>query len=184
MKFESVLITGGAGYCGSVLTPQLLDKGYRVTVYDILYYGSDFLPKDNPNLKVVEGDIRDAKHLARELEGIDAVLHLACISNDASFVLDEKLSTSVNLDAFEPMVIAAKDAGVKRFVYASTSSVYGVSDEPDVTEDHPLVPFTLYNEFKGLCEPVLFRHTDGNFIGVAFRPATVCGFAPRQRLDV
>ena len=149
MKFESVLITGGAGYCGSVLTPQLLDKGYRVTVYDILYYGSDFLPKDNPNLKVVEGDIRDAKHLARELEGIDAVLHLACISNDASFVLDEKLSTSVNLDAFEPMVIAAKDAGVKRFVYASTSSVYGVSDEPKVTEDHPQTPLTLYNKFKG-----------------------------------
>ena len=112
MKFESVLITGGAGYCGSVLTPQLLDKGYRVTVYDILYYGSDFLPKDNPNLKVVEGDIRDTRHLARELDGIDAVLHLACISNDASFVLDEALSTSVNLDAFEPMVVAAKESGL------------------------------------------------------------------------
>ena len=184
MKFKNVLITGGAGYCGSVLTPQLLDMGHRVTVYDILYYGSDFLPLGNPNLKVVEGDIRNVQRLTRELDGTDAVLHLACISNDASFVLDEKLSTSVNLDAFEPMVVAAKQAGVKRFVYASTSSVYGVSDEPNVTEDHPLVPLTLYNEFKGLCEPMLFKHTDENFVGVAFRPATVCGFAPRQRLDV
>ena len=109
MKFKNVLITGGAGYCGSVLTPQLLDMGHRVTVYDILYYGSDFLPLGHPNLKVVEGDIRDAQHLAGELDGIDAVLHLACISNDASFVLDEKLSTSVNLDAFEPMVVEARD---------------------------------------------------------------------------
>ena len=184
MKFKNVLITGGAGYCGSVLTPQLLDMGYHVTVFDIMYYGSDFLPKDNANLKVVEGDIRDVDHLARELDGIDAVLHLACISNDASFVLDENLSTTVNMDAFEPMVVAAKDAGVKRFIYASTSSVYGVSDEPDVTEDHPLVPLTLYNEFKGLCEPLLFKHTDENFVGVAFRPATVCGYGPRQRLDV
>ena len=184
MKFKNVLITGGAGYCGSVLTPQLLDMGHRVTVYDIMYYGCDFLPTDNPDLKVVEGDIRDIRHLARELDGIDAGLHLACISNDASFVLDEALSTSVNLDAFEPMVVAAKEAGVKRFVYVSTSSVYGVSDKPDVTEDHPLVPVTLYNEFKGLCEPRLFRHTDGNFVGVAFRPATVCGYGPRQRLDV
>ena len=184
MKFKKILITGGAGYCGSVLTPQLLDRGYRVTVYDILYYGSDFLPKDNPNLKVIQGDIRDVAQFTEALEGIEAVLHLACISNDASFVLDEDLSTSVNLDAFEPMVVAAKEAGVKRFVYMSTSSVYGVSDAPDITEDHPLVPLTLYNKFKGMCEPLLFKHTDENFTGVACRPATVCGYGPRQRLDV
>ncbi|MCH7938033.1 MAG: NAD-dependent epimerase/dehydratase family protein, partial [Proteobacteria bacterium] len=99
MKFQKILITGGAGYCGSVLTPRLLDRGYRVTVYDILYYGGDFLPMDNPNLNIIEGDIRDIAHLAEALEGIEAVLHLACISNDASFVLDEDLSTSVTLDA-------------------------------------------------------------------------------------
>ncbi len=184
MKFKNILITGGAGYCGSVLTPQLLDLGHHITVYDILYYGSDFLPLNNPNLKVVRGDIRDAEHMAREMVGVDAVLHLACISNDASFVLDEELSTSVNLDAFEPLVIAAKNAAVKRFIYASTSSVYGVSEAPEVTEDHPLVPVTLYNKFKGMCEPLLFKHTDQNFVGVAFRPATVCGYGPRQRLDV
>lgn len=182
--FDSVLVTGGAGYCGSFLVPQLLDLGYKVTVYDIMYYGFDHLPVDNPNLTVVEGDIRNTEHLAEHLQGIDAVLHLACISNDASFELDEALSTTVNLDAFEPMVIAAKEAGAKRFIYASSSSVYGISDEPDVTEDHPLVPLTLYNEFKGMCEPLLKKHTDDSFTGVTFRPATVCGYAPRLRLDL
>ena len=149
--YKNVLITGGSGYCGSLLTPQLLNAGYNVTVYDIMYFGDDHLPKDNPNLNIIDGDIRDVDTLSKALEGIDAVISLACISNDASFELDENLSTSINLDAFEPMVIAAKKAGVKRFVYASSSSVYGVSDKPDVTEDHPLVPLTLYNKYKGMC---------------------------------
>lgn len=184
MKFNSVFVTGGAGYCGSRLVPQLLEKGYKVTVYDIMYFGNDFLPKENPNLTIIEGDIRDAAKLQKSCEGHDAFVSLACISNDASFELDENLSTSVNLDAFEPMVIAAKNAGIKRFIYASSSSVYGVSDQPDVTEDHPLVPLTLYNKYKGMCEPLLAKHTSDDFVGVTFRPATVCGFAPRQRLDL
>lgn len=183
-RFESVLVTGGAGYCGSLLVPQLLREGYRVTVYDILYFGDFFLPKDDPNLTVIEGDVRDTAKFAAAVAGHDAVLHLACISNDASFELDERLSTTINLDAFEPLVLAAKRAGVKRFVYASSSSVYGVSEAPDVTEDHPLVPLTLYNKYKGMCEPTLFKHTDETFVGVVFRPATVCGHAPRQRLDL
>ena len=184
MKFKSIFITGGAGYCGSRLVPQLLDKGYKVTVYDIMYFGDDFLPKENPNLTIIEGDIRDVAKLQKSCEGHDAFVSLACISNDASFELDENLSTSVNLDAFEPMVIAAKNAGIKRFIYASSSSVYGVSDQPDVTEDHPLVPLTHYNKYKGMCEPLLAKHTSDDFVGVTFRPATVCGFAPRQRLDL
>jgi nucleoside-diphosphate-sugar epimerase len=182
--FERVFITGGAGYCGSRLVPQLLSSGYKVTVYDVMYFGSEFLPKDDPNLTVVQGDIRDTAKLAAAVAGHDAFLSLACISNDASFELDERLSTSVNLEAFEPMVLAAKNAGVKRFVYASSSSVYGVSDQPEVTEDHPLVPLTLYNKYKGMCEPLLNRHIDDGFTGVTFRPATVCGYAPRQRLDL
>jgi nucleoside-diphosphate-sugar epimerase len=133
---------------------------------------------------VIRGDIRDTAKLAGTLAGHDSFISLACISNDASFELDEKLSTSVNLDAFEPMVIAAKKAGVRRFIFASSSSVYGVSDQPDVTEEHPLVPLTLYNKFKGMCEPLLFKHTDASFVGVVFRPATVCGYAPRQRFDL
>jgi nucleoside-diphosphate-sugar epimerase len=181
--FDRVFVTGGAGYCGSRLVPQLLARGYQVTVYDIMFFGCDFLPK-HQNLRIIRGDIRDTEKLAASLAGHDAVVSLACISNDASFELDEQLSTSVNLHAFEPMVLAAKSADVKRFIYASSSSVYGVSDQPNVTEDHPLVPLTLYNKYKGMCEPLLRKHTDETFVGVTFRPATVCGYAPRQRLDL
>jgi nucleoside-diphosphate-sugar epimerase len=166
------------------LVPQLLKSGYTVTVYDTCFFGSDFLPKDNPKFTLIEGDIRDTAKIAKAFEGIECVVNLACISNDASFELDENLSTSINLDAFEPMVKAAKAAGVKRFVYASSSSVYGVSDDPDVTEEHPLVPLTLYNKYKGLCEPLLFRHQSRDFVCVTIRPATICGYSPRMRLDL
>jgi nucleoside-diphosphate-sugar epimerase len=182
--FDKVLVTGGAGYCGARLVPQLLARGYQVTVYDIMFFGSQFLPRHDPKLHVIDGDIRDSAKFAAAVAGHDAVVHLACISNDASFELDEDLSTSINLNAFEPLVLAAKKARVKRFVYASSSSVYGVSDKPDVTEDHPLVPLTLYNKYKGMCEPLLKKHTDAAFTAVIFRPATVCGYSPRQRLDL
>jgi nucleoside-diphosphate-sugar epimerase len=184
LVFKNVLVTGGAGYVGSLLIPQLLDAGYKVTVYDTLYFGDGFLPKQNKSLRVLQGDLRNTSKLAEALQGVDAVISLGCISNDASFELDEKLSTSVNLNAFEPMVVAAKKAGVKRFIYASSSSVYGVSESPDVTEDHPLVPLTLYNKYKGMCEPLLFKHQSKDFVCVTIRPATLCGYAPRQRLDL
>jgi nucleoside-diphosphate-sugar epimerase len=180
---QRVLITGGAGYVGAVLTPTLLEAGYAVTVYDAMFYGGEHLPQ-HENLTVVEGDIRNTALLAQCFEGIDTVLHLACISNDPSFELDERLSQSINFECFEPMVFAARAAGVKRFVYCSSSSVYGVSDAPDVTEDHPLVPLTLYNKFKGMCEPYLLRHLTPDFSGVIIRPATLCGYSPRQRLDL
>jgi nucleoside-diphosphate-sugar epimerase len=183
-RFTRVFVTGGAGYIGSLLVPRLLDRGYMVTSYDISYYGDDFLPKDNPRLTVLQGDIRDVGKMSTAVRKHDAFINLACISNDASFELDERLSTSVNLDAFEPTVLAAKSAGIKRFIFASSSSVYGISDQPNVTEEHPLFPLTLYNKYKGMCEPLLFKHTTKDFVGVAFRPATVCGYAPRQRLDL
>ncbi len=180
---KKIFITGGAGYCGSKLVPDLLKKGYLVTIYDILYFGVSFLPKHS-NLKIIQGDIRDNKKIQKSCEDHDIFINLACISNDASFELDEKLSTSINLEAFEPMVIAAKRSKIKRFIYASSSSVYGVSEKKDVKEDHPLVPLTLYNKYKGMCEPILFKYTDSSFEGVIFRPATVCGYAPRLRLDL
>ena len=182
--FKHVFVTGGAGYVGSLLVPQLLDAGYKVTVFDMMFFGDSFLPKENPRLSVVKGDIRETAKFEGALNGADVVISLACISNDASFELDEKLSTSINLEAFEPMVVAAKRKGVKRFIYASSSSVYGVSDSPNVTEDHPLVPLTLYNKYKGMCEPLLFKHQSPDFTCVTIRPATLCGYAPRTRLDL
>jgi nucleoside-diphosphate-sugar epimerase len=180
---KKIVIFGGDGYCASLLVPQLLNEGWDVRVFDTFWYGTEHFPK-SAHLELVKGDVRDLNAVKEALKGRDHVLHLACISNDASFELDENLSTSVNLDSFEPLVIAAKEAGAKRFVFASSSSVYGVSDSPDVTEDHPLIPLTLYNKYKGMCEPLLLKHTDDNFIGVVFRPATVCGYAPRLRLDL
>ncbi len=181
---KKIFITGGAGYCGSLLVPFLLNLGYQITVYDIMFFTDNYLPKNHKNLKVIKGDIRDVKKIENESINHDIFINLACVSNDASFELDENLSTSINLHAFEPMVIAAKKSGIKRFIYASSSSVYGVSKKRNVTEDHELVPLTLYNKYKGMCEPLLLKHTDNNFEGVIFRPATVCGYAPRLRLDL
>ena len=181
---KKIFITGGAGYCGSLLVPILLDLGHQITVYDIMFFSDNYLPKNNKNLQIIKGDIRDSKKIEHECKNHDIFINLACISNDASFELDESLSTSINLHAFEPMVKAAKKSGIKRFIYASSSSVYGVSKERNVTEDHALVPLTLYNKYKGMCEPLLLKHTDNNFTGVIFRPATVCGYAPRLRLDL
>ena len=181
---KKIFITGGAGYVGARLVNELLKKNYEITVYDIMYFGDHFLPKNNSDLTIIQGDIRDQKKLRDSCKNHDYFVHLACISNDTSFALDEKLSTTINLDAFKPMVKIAKENGIKRFIYASSSSVYGVSDKKNVTEDHPLVPLTLYNKFKGMCEPQLLEETDNNFHGVVFRPATVCGYSPRQRLDL
>lgn len=184
MTFQKIFITGGAGYVGSRLVDTLLEKGFEITIYDIMYFDFKHLPLHNKNLKIVKGDIRDTKKIRENCNRHDVFINLACISNDASFELNENLSTSINMDAFEPMVKAAKDAGIKRFIYASSSSVYGVSDKKNVTEDHPLVPLTLYNKYKGLCEPLLFKHTNNDFEGVIFRPATVCGWSKRLRLDL
>lgn len=168
---------------GCVLVPKLLEAGHEVIVYDLMLFGADGLA-EHERLRVVKGDIRDTAHLAKELAGMDQVIHLACISNDTRFELDSELGKSINYDCFEAMVVAAKAAGVKRFIYASTSSVYGVSDAPEVTEEHPLVPLTDYNRFKGMCEPLLLRQQSPEFTTVVVRPATVCGYSPRMRFDL
>jgi nucleoside-diphosphate-sugar epimerase len=178
-----VLVTGGAGYKGCVLVPMLLDAGYTVVVYDLMMFGVEGLPR-HERLEVVRGDIRDDAHYRSCLAGVETVLHMACISNDPSFELNPDLSRSINYDCFEPIVIASKEAGVKRFIYVSSSSVYGVSDAPEVTEEHPLVPLTDYNRYKGLCEPLLLKHQSSGFTTVILRPATVCGYSPRMRFDL
>src|SRR5205823_2983025 len=131
-----------------------------------------------------EGDLRDQELLRRILPGCDAVIHLACISNDPSFELNPELGKSINFDAFAPLVRLSKESGVKRFIYASSSSVYGVSDNPDVDEEHPLRPLTDYSKFKALCEPILLEQGGRDFTTVVVRPATLCGYSPRQRLDL
>jgi len=181
---KTVFVTGGAGYVGAILVPKLLAAGYRVRVLDLFLFGRDVLPMEHPDLECIEGDIRDEALLEGTLPGSDAVIHLACISNDPSFELNPDLSRSINYECFEPLVRIAQNSGIGRFIYASTSSVYGVSDAPDVTEDHPLVPLTDYNKYKGLCEPILQRYESPEFTTVIIRPATVCGYSPRQRLDL
>lgn len=183
-EIRTVVVTGGAGYVGAVLVPKLLAQGYHVRVLDLFLFGHDVLPQGHPRLESIEGDIRDQDILQEIMQGADAVIHLACISNDPSFELDPELSRLINYECFEPMVAIAKEVGIRRFIYASTSSVYGVSDAPEVTEDHPLVPLTDYNKYKGMCEPFLLKYQAPEFTPVIIRPATVCGYSPRLRLDL
>lgn len=185
-KIWNVMVTGGGGYVGSVLVPKLLDAGHSVSVIDLFIYGQDvFGPHgDNARLRKISGDIRNPDDIANALKGCDAVIHLACISNDPSFDLDPGLGKSINFDCFRPMVRAAKDVGVKRFIYASSSSVYGLSDEPNVTESLALKPLTDYSKFKAMCEDVLDEEREAGFTTLTLRPATVCGYSRRLRLDL
>ena len=180
---KKIFITGGGGYVGSNLIPSLLKKGFKVTVLDLFIYGEDVLD-EHTDLECIKGDIRDQELLKKSIQGHDLVIHLACISNDPSFELNPLLGRSINLDAFEPLVRISKSAGVKRFIYASSSSVYGVKNELDVNETMTLEPMTDYSKFKAECEKILSSYNSTNFVTTTIRPATVCGYARRQRLDV
>ncbi|MBZ5590118.1 MAG: SDR family oxidoreductase [Acidobacteriia bacterium] len=182
----NVLVTGGAGYVGAVLAPKLLSKGHTVKVIDLYMYGDDVLSsvKACPRLTEIKGDIRDTDLLEREIPGTDAIIHLACISNDPSYELDPDLGRSINFDAFGPLVAIAKRSKVRRFIYASSSSVYGVKDEPEVTEDLSLEPLTDYALYKAKCEEILLQEASDDFEVIVIRPATICGYSPRMRLDL
>lgn len=183
MSLQTILITGGAGYVGAVLVPHLLAAGYHVKVLDLFLYGQDVLAP-HPCLETIQGDIRDQALLAQVLTGVDAVIHLACISNDPSFELDPALGKSINYDAFMPLVRLARAKGVRRFIYASSSSVYGIKAVANVSEDLPLEPLTDYSRYKALCEDILMRERAPGFATLIVRPATICGWSPRLRLDL
>jgi nucleoside-diphosphate-sugar epimerase len=185
-RLEQVLVTGGAGYVGAVLVPRLLAAGHKVKVLDLYLFGDDVLDavKDHPGLTQIKGDLRDPQTVAGAVAGCDAVIHLACISNDPSFELNPTLGKSINYDAFRPLVRAAKAAGVRRFIYASSSSVYGIKEVTDVTEELPREPLTDYSKYKAMCEDVLLEEREPGFVVFTLRPATVCGYSPRLRLDL
>lgn len=180
---KKILITGGAGYVGSQLTDYLSQKGHDITVYDLFIYGEDVFGYPE-NINCVKGDIRDYEKFNKTVKNHEIVIHLACISNDPSFEMNPKLGKSINLDAFEPMVKSCVQNEVSRFIYASSSSVYGIKKEKDVNEHMLLEPLTDYSKFKVDCEKILMKYKSDNFETVIIRPATVCGFSRRQRLDV
>jgi len=165
--------------------PALLASGNSVVAVDTYWYGRGmFQTSTDHSLRVVELDIRNQAAMSQEMKGVTDVIHLACISNDPSFDLNPELGKSINLDAFEPLVQAARNAGVRRFIYASSSSVYGVKEEERVTEELSLEPLTDYSKFKAICEEILLNYQSDDFLCTVLRPATVCGWSPRQRFDL
>jgi len=185
-RFHRVAITGGGGYVGSVLVPELVRCGYEVTVLDWFLYGEDVLEgMDGQRLHRVKLDLRDEAAVAAAVQEMDAVIHLACISNDPSFELDPQLGRSVNYEAFQGLLSAVRAAPtIRRFIYASSSSVYGIKEESEVCEDMTCEPLTAYAQYKWRCEEVLRNEGLGDCEWVILRPATVCGYAPRLRLDL
>ena len=192
MEDKSILITGGTGSFGKAFVKYVLKKKYfkkiiifsRDELKQFEMKNDDLLKKNHKKLRFFVGDIRDKEALKAHVTDHDMVIHLACISNDPSFELNPSLGKSINLDAFEPLVNISKQAGVNRFIYASSSSVYGVKDEKNVHESMTLEPLTDYSKYKAQCEEILMQYQDPDFTTVTIRPATVCGYSKRQRLDV
>lgn len=183
MDYKSIFITGGAGYVGSCLVPRLLEKGYRVTVYDLFIY--DYKFPEHPHLRQVRADIRDRKRLMEESRNADAFIHLACISNDPSFDLDPELGRSINYDAFPNIINAVRHGKSRLLLLASSTSQYGVKPaDMEVTEESEHEPITDYARYKYECEKLCRSSGLGGKAYAFVRPATLCGYAPRLRLDL
>jgi len=178
---KRILLIGGGGYVGTELSEVLLTK-YKIRVYDLFLYGNNIQP--HKNLEIIKGDIRDISKMEKAVENCDFAIHLACISNDPSFDLNPELGKSINFSCFEDIVKISKNSGIKKFVYASSSSVYGIKDEENVDEKCSLEPITDYSKFKVKCEETLLKYKSTNFITTIIRPATVCGYSKRQRFDL
>ena len=174
-----VLVTGACGYKGSVLVPKLLKAGHEVVAFDIMWFGNFLTPA--ANLAVVQGDVRNIADVP--LDGFDAIIHLSSVANDPCGDLDPKLTWEISCLATMQLADQAARRGIKRFIYASSGSVYGIKDELDVTEDLELFPITEYNKTKMCGERIVLSYSEQMVVQIV-RPATVCGYSPRQRLDV
>ncbi len=174
-----IFVTGACGYKGTVLVPKLLAAGHEVTGFDIMWFGN-FL-KPHPKLQVVRGDVRNIEEI--DLDGTEAIVHLSSVANDPCGDLDPKLTWEISCLATMQLADKAARTGVRHFVYASSGSVYGVKDEPQVTEELELKPISEYNKTKMVAERVLLSYADRMAVQI-IRPATVCGYSPRMRLDV
>ncbi len=185
---KNILITGGAGYVGTMLAHKLVSENKKVIIYDTFWYGDEknLFNEVLDKIKIVKADIRNPVSFEAAIKenNVDCVIHLACVSNDPSYELNPDLGKSINFDCFEDLIKISKDNGVKRFIYASSSSVYGVKEEEQVTENLSLEPLTDYSKYKALCEEILQKYIDKNFTGMIVRPATVCGYSKRLRLDL
>jgi nucleoside-diphosphate-sugar epimerase len=174
-----ILVTGACGYKGHVLIPKLLNRGYQVVGLDVMWFGNFHEP--HPNLSLVKADVRDVENI--DLKGVDAIIHLSSIANDPCGDLDPKLTWEVSALATMQLADKAKRHGVKRFIYASSGSVYGIKDELQVTEELELKPISEYNKTKMVGERVMLSYSYDMVVQIV-RPATVCGYSPRMRLDV
>lgn len=174
-----IFVTGGCGYKGTILVPKLLALGHEVVAFDIMWFGN-FL-KEHPNLTVIEGDVRDVESI--DLKGVDAIIHLSSVANDPCGDLNPKLTWEISALATMQLADKAVREGVKRFLYASSGSVYGIKEEEQVTEDLELKPISEYNKTKMVAERVLMSYANDMVVQIV-RPATVCGYSPRMRLDV
>src|SRR6266850_4605042 len=190
---KKILVTGGFGYVGSRLTPHLLGLGHQVRVLDLMLYTSSGLEslKADPSylqwsnrFELVEGDLREPRTVERAVAGMDTIIHLAAISNDPTGDIDEVLTRQVNFDAIGTLVAEARTAGVKRFINASSSSVFGIKADADVTEQLEPEPLTFYSKYKALSEWLIVAASSPEFCSVNIRPATICGYSPRQRFDL
>jgi nucleoside-diphosphate-sugar epimerase len=177
-----VCVVGGGGYLGTLLAGRLLGEGHTVTVYDTFWFG-DHLgePRD---LTKINGDVRDTARVTDALRGADAVILLACLSNDPMADIDPGFTREVNLDALQRLITAAKGLGIPRLLYASSTSVYGIQDVPRVVETTPMKPITLYSKYKAEIEQYITARVSDKFTGVIVRGATVSGYSPRMRLDL
>lgn len=190
---KKILVTGGFGYVGSRLTPLLLEQGHHVRVLDLCLYGEsgyDALKANphfsewKPRFEFIKGDIRIPSTVQKAVEGIDTIIHLAAISNDPTGEIDEVLTRQTNFDAVGLLISKAKQARVKRFINASSSSVFGARSERDITEELEPEPITYYSKYKMLAEWIVRSASSPDFCTVNIRPATVCGYSPRQRFDL